>query len=176
MGDQPKNRCAYPWWHFGGLLLAVAVLAYFFANVEIQIEGANGWAASLPVTFRIEKHPLLDIFWGSRPLTGYHAWIFPFVLLACHLPLAFFGHWSWRLEARALGCVMLFWIIEDALWFVLNPAYGWASLHPGPQVWWHRHWLLGVPVDYWTFSCVGLLLMLWSFSIPRPLPIQEAAP
>lgn len=52
------------------LLLAVVVLALFFANVEIQIEGPHGWAASLPVTFRVEEHWLLDVFWGGRALTG----------------------------------------------------------------------------------------------------------
>ena len=31
------------------------------------------------------------------------------------------GRWSWRLEARLVG---LIWIIEDALWFALNPAFG----------------------------------------------------
>ncbi len=63
------------------LLLAwLLLLAFFFAQVEIQIEGARGWAASLP-TWRIEGHWLLDLFWGGRPLTGYHAWIFSFMLL-----------------------------------------------------------------------------------------------
>jgi hypothetical protein len=50
----------------------VVLLAYFFANVEIQIEGSAGWAANLP-TWRIEHHWLLDLFWGGRPMTGYHA-------------------------------------------------------------------------------------------------------
>jgi hypothetical protein len=150
--------------HAGGLIAAIGVLAFFFANVEIQIEGADGWAAKLPVTFRIEHHWLLDWFWGGRPMTGYHAWVFPFILLFCHLPMAFMGRWSWRLEARSLACAALFWISEDALWFVLNPAFGWSSLYPGnPQVWWHHHWFLGLPTDYWTFTAVGLGLMGWSF-------------
>jgi hypothetical protein len=53
----------------------VALLALFFAQTEIQIEGAAGWAAALP-TWRIEHHWLLDLFWGGRPMTGYHAWCF----------------------------------------------------------------------------------------------------
>jgi len=53
----------------------VALMAFFFAKVEIQIEGAAGWASALP-TWRIESHWLLDIFWGGRPMTGYHAWVF----------------------------------------------------------------------------------------------------
>ena len=99
------------------------LLAYFFANVEIQIEGSAGWAANLP-TWRIEHHWLLDLFWGGRPMTGYHAWVFPFVALFFHLPAVFNGRWSWRIEARTIACIMVFWLTEDFLWFVLNPAYG----------------------------------------------------
>ncbi|WP_407669535.1 hypothetical protein [Paraburkholderia heleia] len=44
--------------------------------------------ANLP-TWRIEHHWLLDIFWGSRPMTGYHAWVFPFMALFFHLPPLF---------------------------------------------------------------------------------------
>jgi hypothetical protein len=133
------------------LALFVCVLAGFFANVEIQIEGANGWASALPVTFRVEDHWLLDVFWGGRPLTGYHAWVFAFVALVFHLPLVWEGRWSWWAELRALSLVAGFWIVEDALWFVWNPAYGWSALTPA-SVPWHVHWFLGLPVDYWTFG------------------------
>jgi hypothetical protein len=44
-----------------GMLFWALLMAFFFANVEIQIEGAAGWAANLP-TWRIEHHWLLDIF------------------------------------------------------------------------------------------------------------------
>ncbi len=144
------------------LLLAwVLVLAFFFAQVEIQIEGAAGWAANLP-TWRIEHHWLLDLFWGGRPMTGYHAWVFPFVALSFHFPLALFGQWSWRLEARILGCIMLFWIAEDFLWFVCNPAYGLARFNPA-EVPWHKHWLLAAPTDYWAFLFVAALLFGFSW-------------
>jgi hypothetical protein len=143
-------------------LAAVFVLAYFFANVEIQIEGANGWAASLPVTFRIEHHWLLDVFWGGRPLTGYHAWVFAFMALFFHFPMIWANVWTLKHEARTLACICVFWIAEDALWFVLNPAYGWSKLDPA-HVPWHVHWFLGLPTDYWTFTLAGLLLYAWSY-------------
>ncbi|GFE59118.1 hypothetical protein [Geobacter sp. AOG1] len=146
------------------LVAWVALLALFFAMTEIQIEGAHGWAASLP-TWRIEKHWLLDIFWGGRPMTGYHAWVFPFMLLAFHLPLALHGTFSWRLEARCLGALMLFWIMEDLLWFLLNPAYGWAKFTP-LHIPWHKHWLAGFPLDYLVFILVGGALLAWSFRRP----------
>jgi len=136
----------------------VALLGYFFANAEIQIEGAAGWAANLP-TWRIEKHWLLDLFWGGRPMTGYHAWMFPFIALCLHFPLVFGSCWSWQAEARVLACVMLFWIVEDFLWFVLNPAYGIARFNPA-SIPWHKHWLWGAPTDYWCYSLI-MLVLLW---------------
>ena len=159
------------------LFVWVSLLAFFFANVEIQIEGADGWAASLPVTFRIEDHWLLDLFWGGRPLTGYHAWVFSFMALTFHLPIVFSWRWTPKLEARVLGTLCVFWIVEDALWFVLNPAYGWSKLTP-EHVPWHLHWFLGiVPTDYVTFTAVGAALLAWSYrggvrgaGAPAPAP------
>lgn len=141
----------------------VAVMAFFFAEVEIQIEGSAGWAAQLP-TWRIEKHWLLDIFWGGRPMTGYHAWAFSFMALAFFMPLAFNGRWRWRDAGLALAGLMLFWIIEDFLWFVLNPAFGVAMFTPG-HVPWHKHWLGPAPTDYWT-AVFGAALILWLANRP----------
>lgn len=134
------------------------LLACFFANVEIQIEGAAGWAADLP-TWRIERHWLLDIFWGGRTMTGYHAWVFPCVALFFHFPLVFGGYWNWRAQARVIACIMLFWIAEDFLWFVLNPAYGLERFAPD-YIPWHIHWWAGAPVDYW-MSLGASAVLLW---------------
>lgn len=144
-----------------GLLAGVVLLAAVFAEVEIQIEGAAGWAAGLP-TWRIERHPLLDVFWGGRPLTGYHVWVFLFMVLVFHFAYLVHGRPTWRREARILGSLMLFWIIEDALWFALNPAFGLNRLKPA-FVPWHIHWLWGVPADYVTFSAFGGALLWLSF-------------
>lgn len=152
-------------WQVALLLLWVSILAIFFAMVEIQIEGGQGWAAGLP-TWRIEQHWLLDWFWGGRPMTGYHAWVFPFMLLVFHLPLAMLGRFSWRLEARCLGSTMLFWVIEDGFWFALNPAYGLAALTP-ERVAWHKRWWLGWPSDYYLFGLTGLLLIGFSYRLHR---------
>lgn len=138
----------------------VVLLAYFFAHTEIQIEGSAGWAANLP-TWRIEQHWLLDLFWGGRAMTGYHAWVFPFVALFFHFPLVFAGHWSWQAESRVIACIMLFWIAEDFLWFVLNPAYGLARFN-AVDVPWHKHWLGVAPVDYWAYAVAMIVLFMLS--------------
>jgi len=139
-------------------------MAYFFANVEVQIEGAAGWAGSLP-TWRVEKHWLLDIFWGGRAMTGYHAWAFSFMALVFFSPLAFNGRARWRDAALALAGLMTFWMVEDFLWFVVNPAWGYARFTP-ELVTWHKHWLLGVPVDYWV-GLGGAALIIFLRHRPR---------
>lgn len=152
--------------HLAMKLFLVVLLGYFFAMIEIQIEGGAGWAANLP-TWRVEKHWLLDIFWGGRAMTGYHAWVFPFIMIFFHFPLFFMGHWSWRAECRVLSCVMLFWISEDFLWFVLNPEFGLARFS-AVTAHWHKHWLWGAPVEYWLFSVLALVLLRFSWRQPRP--------
>jgi hypothetical protein len=154
------------------LLAWVLLMAFFFSQVEIQIEGARGWAAALP-TWRVEHHPLLDLFWGGRPLTGYHAWVFSFMALAFHLPHFLSGRFSLRTEARCLGCLMLFWIAEDFLWFALNPAFGVARLAP-QYIPWHTSWTLGLPTDYLTFSGTGLALLWYSYQV-KATPSRERA-
>jgi hypothetical protein len=146
-----------------GYLVWVVLMAIAFAKVEIQIEGAAGWAASLP-TWRIEKHWLLDIFWGSRPMTGYHAWVFTFMALSFLAPLAFNGGWARRDLLLGLAGLMLFWVAEDFLWFLLNPSYGWVGFDPA-HVPWHKRWWWGAPVDYWLgLGGVALLLRVRAVS------------
>jgi hypothetical protein len=139
----------------------VVVLAFFFAKVEIHIEGDAGWAANLP-TWRVEEHWLLNIFWGGRAMTGYHAWVISFIALFFHLPLLFMWQWTWQLEARILASLVVFWIVEDFLWFILNPAFGWVRFHP-KHVPWHKHWICGAPTDYWVFAVISALLFAYSY-------------
>lgn len=95
-------------------------------------------------------------------MTGYHAWVFSFMFLAFHLPHVILGSFSWRIEARCISALMFFWIAEDFLWFVLNPAYG-VSRFSQDQIPWHKHWMLGVPTDYLTYMLLGGLLLILSY-------------
>jgi len=151
-----------PW----ALLAWIVLLAALFAQVEIQIEGPHGWATDLP-TWRLTSVPSLQLLFGGREITGYHVFVFTFMLAVFHLPLAFSGDFSLRIEARILGSLMLFWILEDVLWFVMNPAYGLARLTPQAAPW-HPHWALGVPVDYLVYPTLGAALIVLSFRQPRP--------
>jgi hypothetical protein len=142
-------------------LFWILILAFFFAKVEIQIEGDKGWAAGLP-TWRIEKHWLLDIFWGGRELTGYHAWVFPFIILLFHTAFFLGCPWSIKLEAKLIALIMAFWIIEDFLWFILNPHYRFKKFTK-QDIPWHSHrWFIFMPTDYWFYLTVASLLFWYS--------------
>jgi len=150
-----------PW----ALLAWIVLLSALFAQVEIQIEGPHGWAAALP-TWRLTAIPSLQLLFCGREITGYHVFVFTFMLAAFHLPVVFNGRFSLQIEARIIGSLMLFWILEDVLWFVLNPAYGLARLTPQAAPW-HPHWAFGVPVDYLAFPVIGAALIVISFRQPR---------
>jgi hypothetical protein len=139
----------------------ILVAAAVFAKLEVQIEGPHGWAEKLP-TWRLERHAALDWFFGGRPLTGYHVWAFLFVLFTFHLPFFWIpGSWSIRGELQAVAGYTAFWIVEDVLWFVLNPHYGWRKF-TRENIWWHKRWALGVPLDYWFMG--GFVLALWGLA------------
>lgn len=139
-------------------VLSIVVAAYLWANLEIQIEGEHGWAANLP-TWKVEKHFLLDLFYGGRPLTGYHFCAFLSVFFFFHLPFLFTQSWSPRRELHAIAAYNLFWIVEDWLWFVLNPHFGWSKFSAG-NIWWHKRWFLGLPLDYWLLGGIAVFLLL----------------
>ncbi len=144
-------------------LAFVCVLAALFAQVEIQIEGGAGWAANLPTWKKTpQEWPILQVIWGGRPMTGYHFFVFAFMALVFHLPVVFSWKWSVAVEARCLASIMMFWIVEDALWFAMNPAFDLKDFRPG-AVAWHPHWILGLPADYWVFGLGGFGLYVYSF-------------
>src|SRR5438270_614785 len=105
------------------LILAgyLIIAAFTFAKVEIEIEGPHGWAANLP-TWKIQNK-WTKIFYGNRPLTGYHLWLQIFVFVISHLPFALqLAPWKWAMEFRVIGFIIIFFLVEDFLWFAVNPA------------------------------------------------------
>ncbi len=145
---------------WGGALLA---LAFLFAKVEIEIEGGDGWAAKLP-TWKVQNR-LTDLLYGGRPLTGYHLWVQLFVLVFCHVPFAFGLPFAWRNEALVVSFMILFWILEDFLWFVVNPRFGIRKFQ-AKEIWWHeKAWWLVAPREYFVMGAVAVLLYLWGRSV-----------
>lgn len=131
------------------------------AFLEIQVEGANGWAKGLP-TWRIENKWTRKLI-GTKPLTGYHVHLILFIFLFAHLPY-FLGFiiLSLAMEMRLLSFIILLLLTEDFLWFVFNPAYGIKKFKP-QYIWWHSSsWWWIMPRDYWIFGPIGIALYLLS--------------
>jgi hypothetical protein len=140
--------------------LAVLVPAFLFAKVEIHIEGGSGWAEKLP-TWRIQNR-WTDLLYGGRPLTGYHLWVQLFVLAMTHLVFALGLAWTPRAEALVLAFMILFWIVEDFLWFVVNPSFGLRRFRSS-EIWWHRRaWWLVAPREYFIMGAVAAALYAWA--------------
>src|SRR5262245_36992514 len=137
--------------------MTVAMGLYFFAialvlaQLEIQIEGAHGWAEKLP-TWRWQSPAVLR--WAGKPITGYHVFLLLVILLFMHLPMMYVG-FSLEREAEILALFSLLAVFWDFLWFVCNPHFGLARFRAG-QIWWFQSWRLGLPAPY----SVGLVLSL----------------
>ena len=137
----------------------LCAMALVLALVEIEVEGAYGWAEKLPTPYRVSG-PLARLFGlvlGGKPLTGYNLLMFASTLLAFHLPLAFGAPWTAATELALLAAWVSWSALWDFLWFLLNPAYGWRRFRRG-NVWWHRRWLWRLPLDYWVAVVVSLAL------------------
>jgi hypothetical protein len=138
-----------------GYLVFMVFMALILALWEIQIEGKDGWAANSP-GWRIEKGWLVRIT-GGRPITGYHFYMIIFMISLVHLPL-FFVTWGWRLECLLIGFYLGMVLVEDFLWFVLNPYYGIKSFRKG-KIWWHKTWWGPVPSLYWILLVIVIVLV-----------------
>ena len=136
-----------------GLLGFMVFMAFILAQWEIQIEGKDGWAANSP-GWRIEKGWAVKLM-GGRPLTGYHVFMILFIIGIIHLPL-FFVPWSWRLECLIIGFYLGMVLLEDFLWFAMNPYYGIKNFRRG-KIWWHKTWWGPVPSLYWFLLVISVL-------------------
>jgi hypothetical protein len=143
-----------------GYLAFMVFMALILALWEIQIEGKDGWAAKTP-GWRIEKGWLVRIT-GGRPITGYHFYMIIFIISLVHLPL-FFTSWSWRLECLLIGFYLGMVLVEDFLWFVLNPYYGIKTFRKG-KIWWHKTWWGPVPSLYWILLIIVIVLVYFGWN------------
>jgi hypothetical protein len=152
-----------------GFAAAIAILALLFALTEIQIEGGEGWAAGLP-TWRIQNR-WTRWFFAARPMTGYHCYMLMFVISFAHLHFAAgMTAWSWPLECRTISFLMFFFILEDFLWFALNPAYGLKKFRK-EHIWWHQAtWWWIMPRDYWLCPPLAGVLYWISLAFSKPCP------
>jgi hypothetical protein len=138
--------------------------AFLFALLEVQIEGPAGWAQKLP-TWRIQNR-ITRILLGNRAITGYHVFFHVFVIALAHAPFALgLARISVAAELRIAAFIILFWVVEDFLWFLVNPAYGLRAFRRERIRWHARSWWGVMPRDYWIFAPLGLALYLLSWRV-----------
>lgn len=137
------------------------LFATLYACIEIEIEGPNGWAANLPTAKNFLGH-----------LTLYHVYM---VALAAIIVSGFAYYRSskpckdatkstfTKLRAGVANIVFmltLFFLLQDFLWFVLNPSFT-IKKYTSSYIPWHKPWFAGIP---W-FVYVGGAMLLLAFVI-----------
>jgi hypothetical protein len=142
---------------FGSVLLFAPVIALF----EIAIEGPWGWAEGA-YNFGNEVNR-----GEERPFTWYHQFLNLLYLMILHFFFWKGEKWDGFLKAAGItlkcfswmfGC----WVVEDFLWFAMNPFYGLSRFSP-EYIWWHKTWFLGVPYHYWILAPLSILFYLLSY-------------
>jgi hypothetical protein len=138
------------------------IIALVMALLEIQIEGKNGWARSLP-TWRLSVAMPVVGMWGGaeKQITGYHLYLWLFTLLLGHSAFLW-TKWSLKKEAEVISFYIFYTALEGLLWFALNPAFGWQSFRYGRIAWYKELWVLGLPAEYWLRIALGAGLYWWA--------------
>lgn len=145
----------------------LCALALWFALIEIEIEGAHGWALRLPTWFRTRGPAgrLYGAVSGGKPLTGYHLFMASLPLVILHLPFGYGADWSAAAEVMVFATYMAFAIGWDYLWFILNPAYGVRGFRRG-RVWWYSGaWIGPLPYEYSAAVAGSFVLALIAWPI-----------
>lgn len=137
------------------IFLWMFILALFHAFQETQIEGKNGWARHLP-TFRIDVF-LTKLLIGKE-ITGYHIFLLAMYLTIFH-GIFLFQSWNWKLEASIFGYFSLYFVMEDFLFFIVNPHYTLKNFCKG-KIEWHQRWFWGLPISYWWAIIIGIALLI----------------
>ena len=132
--------------------------AIFFALLEIQIEGKDGWAAKLP-TWRKKFAFTRFIPGANKQITGYHLYTSLYRFSLLHI-IFLFTPWSLGKELIIISLHILVGRIEDFMWFVLNPHFGIKKFNK-KHVPWHTRWWGPLPAQYY----LSILLWLVIFSL-----------
>lgn len=137
-------------------------LATTLAALEIQVEGKNGWAKELPTWRPDEKLWYTRVFRKlshGKILTGYHIIFFLLIFLIFHLPYAFGMPFTLDNEARVLSLMLLVMLLEDFIWFVINPHFGIQKFF-SKDILWHQKRFLNFPPEYIFIFLSSFLVLL----------------
>jgi len=139
-------------------------LSLFYAKLEIEIEGEHGWAQNLP-TWVYKPKWIISLMNGKYP-TGYHTFSFAlFIPAIFHFPI-FFADWNLSREFVVLGAFFLFLVMEDFLWFSLNPKFSIKNFNSkNKKIWWHKKWFGPLPEFYLESLVIAFIFL--SLGLPN---------
>lgn len=132
----------------------VVLTAGLLSKVEINCEGKHGYAAKLPVEWRIENKWLRSLIGG----TSYHLYMGLFLLVFLHSVVFIIDAWSLKAEFLILSFLAFVTVAEDFLWFVLNPHFGIRKFKRECIPWFTDRWLWIAPLWYFYYLPMGGLL------------------
>ena len=124
----------------------IAVFAILYSALEIEIEGEDGgWAKNLPT---VPSH--------LGELTVYHVIMNIIIILVVVYSTMMISKMNIWITAYF---VIAWFLIEDFIWFVLNPFFT-LKKYTKKDIWWHgrQPWFLGIPMHNW-FGLAGMLIL-----------------
>ena len=139
--------------------LILIYILFVFVSIafwEAYIEGRHGWAAK-SVGWKMKK----DLFF-IKGITAYHFWSWIIMIpMFLALPLVIYG-WDLKLFGVLLTGYLWGAVLEDFLWFVVNPAFPFKNYNPR-KVYWHKWVKIGkleLPQGYFIYFALGLIVWL----------------
>lgn len=142
-------------------------LALILALLEIEIEGKHGWAKKTNTWYI--KSRIFGFFSNKKPLTGYHLFLLILIISFFHLPYIFGVEWNTLSQIQTIIYIILFFLVEDLLWFVLNPYYGLRKFNKESIWWYNKSYWIGtvIPVDYITALFSVMTLSFIAFALTQ---------
>ena len=133
----------------------VLTFATLWSWMEVEIEGPTGWAMNLPTSCA---------FFGW---TWYHMSMNCIILLVLHRSL-----WSLHYErgvlklARFVIYTALWYVVEDFMWFALNPHFGLIKYNK-TGIPWHTNkvWVMGTFIENWIVLTVWLVAVALEYRV-----------
>lgn len=134
----------------------IFITSILFALLEIQIEGEYGWAKNLP-TWKL-RNPFRKIV-NWEYLTGYHFYLWGFLFFVFHLPFFVGLPLTLKNEFLVLEILFIILMLEDFMWFLLNPKWGLKRFFT-EEIPWHSKKVFFFPRNYWLAVFLVILMEL----------------
>lgn len=126
--------------------LFILSFAVLYSILEIEIEGKNGgWANNIPTAKS-----------GIGIFTYYHIYMNIIIILI----ITYSTMVVLKNIYLVLYFIIIWFIVEDFCWFVLNPYYT-LDKYTKENIWWHRNqiWIYNTPIHN-IIALLGIILIL----------------